>query len=347
MLRPFRRAAPVRRCRRARACTRRAALDRRREQVGRADEAGDEGSRRALVDLGRRADLLDPPVVEDGDPVAHRERLLLVVRDVQEGDPDRLLDVLELDLHLLAQLQVERAERLVEQQHARPVDERARQRDALTLAAGELARLALAEVGEPHHAERLLGAAAALGAWHALDAQAVLDVLLHAHVREQRVVLEDRVDVPVVGRAPGHVDAAEQDAPRARQLEAGDHAQAGRLARARRPEHREELAAAHVEVDARDRGDVAEALDDPLEPHVELRPVVGAGRGASSPSCPWPSSPFVRWAPPTIAHELSARGIAGTPARVPETHEHRYHGYHDHRGREPEGARAERDRGPW
>ena len=72
-----------------------------------------------LVDLGRRADLLDPAVVEHGQAVAHGQRLLLVVRHVDEGDADLLLDPLELDLHLLAELEVERAERLVEQQHAR------------------------------------------------------------------------------------------------------------------------------------------------------------------------------------------------------------------------------------
>ena len=47
---------------------------------------------------------------------------------------------LELDLHLAAQLEVEGAERLVEQQHLGPVDQGAGQRDALPLAAGELVR---------------------------------------------------------------------------------------------------------------------------------------------------------------------------------------------------------------
>ena len=133
------------------------------EHVRDADEAGDELGQRALVDLGGRADLLDPAVVEDGDPVAHRERLVLVVRHVDERDADVLLDLLELDLHLLAQLQVERAERLVEQQHARAVHDRAGERDALALAAGELVRPAPADVVQAHHLERLLRAAAALG----------------------------------------------------------------------------------------------------------------------------------------------------------------------------------------
>ena len=75
---------------------------------------------------------------------AMRHGLLLIVRHVHERDADVLLDALELDLQLLAQAQVERAERLVEQQRARPVDQRAGERDALLLAAGELRRLALA-----------------------------------------------------------------------------------------------------------------------------------------------------------------------------------------------------------
>ena len=72
--------------------------------------------------------------------------------------PSSCCSALQHELHLLAQLQVERAERLVEQQHLRPVDDRARERDALALAAGELRGLAVAESGEPHQLEHLVDA---------------------------------------------------------------------------------------------------------------------------------------------------------------------------------------------
>ena len=91
-----------------------------------------------VVDLRGRADLLDPTVVEHRDAVAHRERFLLVVGDEDERDADLVLYALELDLHLLAQLQVERAERFVEQEHPRPVHQRARERDPLALSARQL-----------------------------------------------------------------------------------------------------------------------------------------------------------------------------------------------------------------
>ena len=114
------------------------------DDVRDADETGDERRRGPLVELSRPRHLLDEPLIHHRDPVGHRERFLLVVRDVHEGRLRLLLDVLELELHLLAQLQVERAERLVEQKRCRAVDERARQRNSLLLAARELDGLALA-----------------------------------------------------------------------------------------------------------------------------------------------------------------------------------------------------------
>ena len=77
--------------------------------------------------------------------------------------PSLLLQMHQLELGLLAQLLVERGERLVEQQHARALDQRARERDALALAAGELMRLALAETFELDQRQHLGDARRDLG----------------------------------------------------------------------------------------------------------------------------------------------------------------------------------------
>ena len=90
----------------------------------------------------RRPDLLDAAVVEDRDPVRHRQRLALVVRDEHEGYAERVLQALQLALHRLPQLEVERAERLVEQEDLGAHDERARERHPLPLSARKLAGLA-------------------------------------------------------------------------------------------------------------------------------------------------------------------------------------------------------------
>ena len=68
-------------------------------------------------------------------------------------------------LHLLAQLAVERAERLVEQQQPRLEHGGAGQRDALLLAAGELVGQALGHAGELDHVQRLLRPALAISAF--------------------------------------------------------------------------------------------------------------------------------------------------------------------------------------
>ncbi len=225
-----------------------------------ADEADDELVGRLLVQLDRRADLLDAALVEDRDPVAHRQRLVLVVGDVDEGDAHLALDRLQLDLHLLAQLQVEGAERLVEQQHPGAVDDRAGERDALALAAGELSRPAVAVAGKADHLECLVASPGALGPGDARDPQPVCDVLADGHVWEQGVVLKDRVDRPVVGRHAAHVLPGQLDRSPARLLEAGDHPQRRRLAGARGPKQREELALLDLQVDARDRTHLAVTL---------------------------------------------------------------------------------------
>jgi hypothetical protein len=84
-------------------------------EVGDTQEVGHVGVGRLLVDLVRGADLHDPPVAHDRQPVGHGQPLFLVVRDVQERDPDLLLQRLEFDLERAAQLGVEGAEWLAEQ----------------------------------------------------------------------------------------------------------------------------------------------------------------------------------------------------------------------------------------
>ena len=76
--------------------------------------------------------------------------------------PTLLLDPHQLFLHLAAQRQIERAQRLVQQQHLRLDGDGAGQRHALALAAGKLVDAAAAEALEPDQPQHLVGAAVAL-----------------------------------------------------------------------------------------------------------------------------------------------------------------------------------------
>jgi len=198
--------------------------------------------------------------VHDREPVGHRQRLLLVVGDVEEGDADLLLERLQLDLERLAELRVEGTERLVQEQDCRVEDERARQGDTLLLAAGELRGLPPLVAGKLHELEGLPDALFDFGLRAPGAPEAERDVVEDVQVREECVVLEDRVHVALVRRGVGDIGPVQDDLARGRLLEAGDHPQSRGLAAPRGTEQGEELPAGHLEVDPVHGGQVAEVL---------------------------------------------------------------------------------------
>ncbi len=230
------------------------------EQVGVADEVGGEAGHWAGIDVLATADLLDAAAVHQHDPVRHAHRLVLVVRHEQEGDAEPVLDLLELALDLPAQLEVERAQRLVEQQQLWPVDDGPRQRHALLLAAGKLGRQTLTEAGEADELQSLARALRCLVLWRALPARPIGHVLRHAHMWEEGVVLEHRVERAPIGRQPRHILAREPDRAGLRRQEAGDAAQQRGLAAARWSQQSDELALLDGEVDRREGRLSAEML---------------------------------------------------------------------------------------
>ena len=147
----------------------------------RADEARHEHVGRLVVELLRRADLLQPAVAHDRDAVAHRHRLGLVVGDVQRRRPELLVQARDVRAHLDAQLGVEVRQRLVHQERLRA---RARSR-APARRAGAGRRTARA--GGARAARRCPGATPRPPTRSRIDG---LDLPLHlqreAHVRRPR-----------------------------------------------------------------------------------------------------------------------------------------------------------------
>ena len=180
-----------------------------------------------------------------------------------------LVQPLELGAHLHAQLGVEVRQRLVEQERLGLAHQRPAHGDALALAAGELRRPAREQLVEPQHGADLRDAPVDLGPGGLALAQPEGEVLVHRHVRVERVVLEDHGDVAVARRQMGDVLAGDRDRPRGRRLEPGDQAQRRGLAAARRPHEDHELAVGDVERQAVDRhGRAGELLGHVLEGHI-------------------------------------------------------------------------------
>src|SRR5438128_3949448 len=170
--------------------------------------------------------------------VGEENRLLDVVRDEQDGELVRLPDPSEQLLHQLPRLRVERAERLVHQQHLRPVTERACDGDALAHAAGQLVRQRVGELRQPDEVEMLARDLAPAAPAEPLRLQRKLDVLLHGQPGKERVRLED--DAAVAPRT-GHGHVVDEDLTDSLRLEARDDRQQRALAATRRAHERHEL----------------------------------------------------------------------------------------------------------
>src|SRR5581483_6184164 len=131
-------------------------------------------------------------------------------------------------------VRVERGQRLVEEEHSRVSGERTREGDALPFPAGELRGLRVGQIRDPEALEQLVDP----------RATAVADVRANGHVREERVLLEDEADTPLLRPLAEPVLAVELDASVSLR-EPGDRAQQRRLARpggadeSRRPLDRE------------------------------------------------------------------------------------------------------------
>src|SRR5262249_17669222 len=89
----------------------------------------------------------EPALIERADAIAELERLVQVVRDEDDRLAQRGLQMSKLTPQGEARQRIERAERLVHQEHRRIEHEGARYADALLLSAGELVRPAIAQIG--------------------------------------------------------------------------------------------------------------------------------------------------------------------------------------------------------
>ena len=236
------------------------AVDFRRQQIGDADEVGDEGIGRLAVDLDRRCRLQDPAVAHDDDQVGHGHRLALVVGDDDGGDAEPLLQLAQFHLHGLTQFGVERRERLVEQEQLWRQRERTGDRHALALAAGELCHRPVGKAGQMDQRQQLVDALLLLFLRGAANAQRIGDVVADGQMRKQRQRLEHHAEIALVRRQRRDVLAVQHDRAAGRLLQPGDHAQERGLAAARGPEQAHEGAVRHVQLDIVDRGEIAELL---------------------------------------------------------------------------------------
>ena len=260
------------------------------DQVAAPDEVGHEVVAREAVDVVRIADLLDATALHDHDAVRHRQRLLLVMGHHQGGHAQVLLQLPDFGAQAHAFDRVERRQRLVEQQQVGLGRQRARQGDALLLAARELGRVFVLAAGQSDQPEHLVDALLEGLAAGAPLIESVGHVLADIQVRKQGIGLEDDTVVARGRRQPGDVAARMQDLPAVLPLEAGNRAQQGGLAAARGTEQDQEFAALDRELDVVQGREAAELLVQASDFKMSHMRFLGMGRTRSR----WRTQPLQR-----------------------------------------------------
>src|SRR5712691_4416409 len=133
---------------------------------------------------------------------------------------------------------------------------------ARPLPTGELLRLALEELADAEHLGGLVHTSLDLRLRHAPELQTERDVVVDAHVRIERVVLEDHRDVAILRRNVVHDTLADANIAGRLLLKAGEHPKRRRLNAAGRSHQDEELGIAYGQVEVVDRDEIPEALGD-------------------------------------------------------------------------------------
>ncbi|ABA49062.1 phenol hydroxylase, putative [Burkholderia pseudomallei 1710b] len=215
----------------------------------RTDEARDERRRRFLVHVDGRADLFRIAAIHHDHALRERHRLDLVVRHIDARRREPRVQPLDFEAHLHAQLRIEVRQRLVEQEHRRLANDRAPHRDALPLAARQLARAPREQRPELEDLRGRLHARVDQRALDTANLQPVSHVLRNRHVRIQRVVLEHHRDVAILRLERVDDASTDRDLAFRHRLEAGDHPQQRRFPAARRADEHDELAVGDIDVD--------------------------------------------------------------------------------------------------
>ena len=200
--------------------------------------------------------------------------------DIERGDAELALQLLDLDPHLHPQLGVDVAERLVEQEHLRVAHDGAPHRHPPALAAGKLRRLALQQLRQFQRVRRRADLTVDLRSRLAPVDQPVGHVAVDGHVRIEGVVLEHHGDVALGRLQPVHPSAVDQQITLGDRLQPGDHAQQRGLAAAWGPDDHDQLAVGDVQIDALHRNDasgvgLAQTLQ--MYPHYTTVGVVEGG----------------------------------------------------------------------
>ena len=167
---------------------------------------------------------------------------------IDKGNAQLLVHRLQLDLHLLAHLQVQGPQGLVQKKDLGFVHQGPGYGDTLLLSAGKRRNTALLKAFEIHQIQHMLHLVHDLFTGKLLQLQAEGDILEDVHVREKRIALEYRIDRSLIGGQGGDIAPVQKDAALRRHVKTRDHTQRRGLPATGRPQEGDKFTTAHRKI---------------------------------------------------------------------------------------------------
>ena len=171
------------------------------KKIALAQEIGDESVFRSEINLAGCSFLNDLAIAHDRNAVGHGKRLDLIVGNIERGDVETQHEVPQLKAHLLTQLRIKIAERFIEQQDLRLIDDGAGQSYPLLLSSAQKGRGSIFQTGELNQMKSFHNAILnrATGNTAPPMEERKSDIFKHRHMRPDSVGLKDHTDVAAMG----------------------------------------------------------------------------------------------------------------------------------------------------
>src|SRR6476659_4050186 len=218
-------------------------------------------SRHHSFEFRLRTDCLQLTVVHQRHPIAQRIGLLHVVSGEQYRHPELVLHAPHLSPDTIARNGIQTDRRLVENQQRRSVDQRLRQLEAADHAAGVGACQPLGDVKQLHCMQRFVDPIGALGARHVVEPCEQFNVLPTGQCGFDRKLLRHIANVVSdVHGVPTRVEAEDENVATLDRGQCGQHAHHSGLTGSVGAEQPDRFAAAHLQAEIVDRGELAVAV---------------------------------------------------------------------------------------
>jgi hypothetical protein len=197
--------------------------------------------------------------------VPHGHRLGLIVRHVDEGRFQALMQFRDLGACLHSQFGIQVRERLVHEEDRRMAHDCATERDTLTLTARQGFWLPIQEVPDMEHLRGFFDAPINLGFRRFAQFQAKRHIIVHAHMRIERITLEHHRNVAILGRHIIDHPITDHNVAVRHLFQPRKATQRRRLAASRRSHQHQKLLVGNIEGEIFEGGEITEALPDVVE----------------------------------------------------------------------------------